>query len=195
MEGWCLHQNTQKWLAHLLGVVHYVATTHRFGTIRPQSQIFAFFADPPFELWPPAKLPYVSAPRNLARWRRLSGPTSCMTSLTAGFGVKPAAPLQSQKYRKTSIFLGFKTAAVFFVVGSGWRNFYLWRRVPTYGAWPKRQSRKICPFGARSKNMQKTSILRGFCPPGKSWLRHCDGNVHYWAILDEIYQAKKTGSS
>jgi hypothetical protein len=100
MEGWCLHQNTQEWLAHLLGVVHYIATTHRFGTIQLQSGDFAFFADPPLELWPPAKLPYVSAPRNLARWRRLSGPTSCMTSLTAGFGVKLAAPLQSQNWEK-----------------------------------------------------------------------------------------------
>ena len=195
MEGWCLHQNMQKWLAHLLGVVHYVATTHRFGTIQPQSLIFDFFTDPPFELWPLQVFPYKMAVWNFAQRRSLSGPTLCTRSLTFCSSGKWFSCTSKSKVPKNVDFLGLKTAAVFFVVGSGWRNFYLWRRVPTYGAWPKRQSRKICSFGGRSKNMQKTAILRGFCPPGKSWLRHCDGNVHYWAILDEIYQAKKTGSS
>ena len=82
MEGWGLHRNMQKWLAHLLGLVHYIATTHRFGTIQPQSLIFDFFTDPPFELWPLQVFPYKMAVWNFAQRRSLSGPTLCTRSLS-----------------------------------------------------------------------------------------------------------------
>ena len=148
-----------------------------------------------FTFWPITFFPYNCAVGGVVQRRTLTASTTCTRPLSGTMSGNLFFGASKQKVPKKRRFWGLKTAPVFFVVGSGWRNFARWRRVPSYGAWPKRQSRKICPFGARSKNMQKTSILRGFCPPGKSWLRHCAGNVHYWATLDEIYQAKKTGSS